>query len=198
MQPQTIIFFGPSGSGKGTQAKLLQKVLEEKNPERKILYIETGKRFRELAEGDSFTSKEIKKIVERGELLPEFLPIWVWTGLMMENITGDEHIFMDGLSRQPKEAPVLDSAIKFYKRQNPLVISIEVSDEWATKLLKGRGRNDDTDEEIKKRLAWYKENVVPAIEYFKNNPDYKFISINGEQSIEEVHQEIMEKVGLWQ
>lgn len=196
MQPQTFIFFGPSGSGKGTQAKLLQEVLKQKDPERKILYIETGKKFRELAEGDSFTAKEIKKVVDSGELLPGFLPIWVWTGLMMENITGNEHIFMDGLSRQPEEAPVLDSAIKFYKRENPIVVSIEVSNEWATKLLKGRGRSDDTDEEIKKRLSWYKENVVPAIEYFKNNPYYKFIPINGEQTIEEVHQEIMEKIQL--
>ena len=196
MQPQTFIFFGPSGSGKGTQAKLLQEILKQKDPERKIIYIETGQKFRELAEGDSFTAKEIKKIVDRGELLPEFLPIWVWTGLMMENITGDEHIFLDGLSRQPKEAPILDSAIKFYKRQNPFVVSIEVSDEWATRLLKNRGRSDDTDEEIKKRLDWYHKNVAPAIEYFKNNPYYKFIPINGEQTIEEVHNELMKKVGL--
>ncbi len=196
MQPQTFIFFGPSGSGKGTQAKLLQEVLEKKDPGRKILYIETGQKFRELAKGESFTAKEIKKVIDSGELLPEFLPIWVWAGIMMENITGNEHLFMDGLARQPKEAPVLDSAIKFYKRENPFVISINVSDEWATKLLKGRGRSDDTDEEIKSRLAWYRENTMPAVEYFKNDPDYKFVSINGEQTIEEVHAELMEKVGL--
>jgi len=196
MTPQTFIFFGPSGSGKGTQAKLLQEKLKRKDPDRKILYIETGKKFREISQGNSFTAKEIKKVIENGGLLPEFLPIWVWTGIMMDNIAGDEHIFMDGLSRQPKEAPILDSAIRFYKRETPLVISIEVSDEWAMERLKERGRNDDTDKEIKKRLDWYKENVIPAIEYFKNNPYYKFISINGEQTIEEVHKEIMEKVGL--
>jgi len=196
MTPQTFIFFGPSGSGKGTQARLLQEEIKKRDPERNILYIETGKRFRELAEGDSFTAQKIREIIQSGGLLPEFLPIWVWTGFMIENITGNEHIFMDGLSRQPKEAPVLDSAIKFYKRENPTIISIECSYEWATKLLKKRGRGDDTDEEIKKRLAWYKENVVPAIEYFKNDPYYKFISINGEHSIEEVHQDIMQKVGF--
>jgi len=62
--------------------------------------------------------------------------------------------------------------------------------------LKDRGRNDDIDEDIKKRLDWYHKNVVPAIEYFKNNPYYKFISISGERSIEEVHRELMDRVGL--
>lgn len=196
MIPQTFIFFGPSGSGKGTQAKLLQEELKKKDPNRNILYIETGQKFRDLALGDSFTAKEINKIIDHGDLLPEFLPIYVWTGFMMENITGDEHIFMDGLSRQPNEAPVLDSAMRFYKREIPFVISINVSDEWATGLLKNRGRSDDTDAEIKKRLDWYHKNVVLAITYFKNNPHYKFIPINGERSIEEVHQEILEKIGL--
>jgi adenylate kinase len=197
MQPQTFIFFGPSGSGKGTQAKRLQEELRKKDSERKILYIETGQRFRELAEGNSFTAKEIKKILTNGNLAPVFLPIWIWAGFMMDNVvTGDEHIFMDGLSRRVDEAYILDSAIKFYKRENPIVISIEVSDQWATKLLKARGRSDDNDEEIKKRLDWYNTNVVLAIEFFKSNPCYKFISINGEQSIEEVHKEIMTKVGL--
>ncbi|KKQ77705.1 MAG: hypothetical protein A3A96_03755 [Candidatus Zambryskibacteria bacterium RIFCSPLOWO2_01_FULL_39_39] len=196
MTPQTFIFFGPSGSGKGTQAKLLQEELKKRDPDRKILYIETGQRFRDLALGDSFTSKEIKKVVENGGLLPEFLPIWLWTSIMMEKMKGDEHLFMDGLSRQSKEAPILDSAVKFYKRENPTVISINVSDEWAIARLKDRGRNDDIDEDIKKRLDWYHKNVVPAIEYFKNNPYYKFISISGERSIEEVHRELMDRVGL--
>ena len=196
MTPQTFIFFGPSGCGKGTQAALLQEELKKKDPERNIVYIETGQKFREIAQGSSFTSQKIKELIGSGGLAPVFLPIWIWTGMMMENITGDEHLFMDGMSRRLVEANVLDSALKFYDRKNPIIISFEVSDEWAKKLMKGRGRADDTEEEMNKRLAWYKENTVPAIEYFKNDPDYKFISINGEQTIEEVHQELMEKVGL--
>jgi len=197
MQPQTFIFFGPSGCGKGTQAKLLADELKKKDQQRNILYIETGKKFRELAEGNSLTAKDVKEnILGKGNLAPIFLPIWIWAGLMIENMTGDEHLFLDGVSRRFEEAYVLDSALKFYERQNPTVISFEVSDEWATKLMKGRGRADDTNEEIKNRLSWYKENTMPAVEYFKNNPDYRFIAIDGEQTIEEVHKEVMEKVGL--
>jgi adenylate kinase len=196
MQPQTFIFFGPSGCGKGTQAKLLMEELKKKDPERNTLYVETGKKFRELAEDNSFTAKEIKNILSKGGLMPVFLPIWIWAEYLMENITGNEHIFFDGVSRRLVEANVLDSALKFYERKKPTIISFDVSDEWSIKLMKGRGRADDTDEEMKRRLAWYKENTMPAIEYFKNDPDYKFISVNGEQTIEEVHQEIMEKVRL--
>lgn len=196
MTPQTFIFFGPSGSGKGTQAKLLQEELKKKDPERKILYIETGQKFRELAEGDSFTAQKIREIIENGRLLPEFLPVWAFSDSLIQNFSGEEHLFIDGSPRRLGEAKALDSAIKFYGRENPTIVSIEVSDEWATKLLKGRGRNDDTDEKIEKRLAWYKENVMPAIDYFKNNSYYRFLSINGEQTIEEVHKEIMEKVNL--
>jgi adenylate kinase len=194
MQPQTFIFFGPSGSGKGTQAKLLQDEIKKKNPERNILYIETGEKFREISGENSFTAQKIKEIIGNGGLLPEFLPIWVFSDDLIKNFTGEEHLFFDGSPRRLEEAKVLDSAIKFYKRENPTVIFINVSDGWCINLMKGRGRADDTDEEIKKRLAWYKENVAPAVEYFKNDPYYKFIPINGEQTIEEVHQEIMQKI----
>jgi len=196
MQPQTFIFFGPSGCGKGTQAKLLMDELKKKDPERNILYIESGQKFREISQGDSFTAQKIKEIMEKGGLAPVFIPIWIWTGELMDKMTGNEHLFFDGVSRRLVEANVLDSALKFYDRKNLTILSFEVSDEWATKLMKGRGRLDDTEEEIKKRLAWYKENTMPAIEYFKNDPDYRFISIDGEHTIEEVHQEVMEKVGL--
>jgi adenylate kinase len=196
MQPQTFIFFGPSGCGKGTQAKLLMEEIKNKDPERKILYVETGQKFREIAQWTSYTAQKVKGLMESGSLAPVFLPIWIWTEYLMENLTGDEHIILDGVSRRLVEANVLDSALKFYERKNMTVISFEVSDEWAKKLMRGRGRLDDNEEEMNKRLAWYKENTVPAIEYFKNDPDYHFISINGEQSIEEVHKEVIEKIGL--
>lgn len=196
MQPQTFIFFGPSGCGKGTQAKLLMDEIKKKDPERNIAYIETGQKFREIAQGDSLTANKIKEIMQKGGLMPVFLPIRIWAEYLMENITGNEHIFMDGMARRLVEANVLDSALKFYERKNLTIVSFEVSDEWAKKLMKGRGRADDTEEEMNKRLAWYKENTVPAIEYFKNDPDYKFIAIDGEHTIEEVHRDVMEKVGL--
>jgi adenylate kinase family enzyme len=68
-----------------------------------------------------------------------------------------------------------------------------VSHEWATDKLLKRGREDDNKEEIENRLNWYYQNVVPALNFFRNDSYYKFLPINGEQTIEEVHKEILEK-----
>lgn len=196
MIPQTFIFFGPSGSGKGTQAKLLVETLNKMDPKRTVLYLETGQRFREFSKQASYTAKKTKEVIESGGLMPEFLPIWIWTQFFVDHISGDEHIILDGISRRAHEALIIDSAMQFYGRKEPVVVSIELSPESAIKRMKDRGRTDDSEEEIKRRLNWYEENVVPAINHFKNNPYYKFIPINGEGTIEEVHQEILEKIGL--
>lgn len=196
MSPQTYIFFGPSGSGKGKQAELLMEVLKQKDPERKIVYIETGKMFREFIVETSFSAQKAKKIYDRGGLLPEFMPVYLWAKRLIEDYSGNEHLFFDGTPRKIKEAEILDSTIKFYDILNPIVISLEVSDECVTGRMLKRGRQDDNPEDIKNRLDFYKKDVMPAIEYFKNHPYYKFIAINGEQSIEDVHREIIQKAGL--
>lgn len=170
--------------------------LKSRDPERKIIYIESGKELRRLAGVDSYTGKETKNILEAGGLTPIFLPVYLWSGILIDNVSGNEHIVMDGIARKPQEAGVLDSALQFYKRQNPIVVSLEVSDECAMQRLLGRGRSDDDPEEIKNRLQWYREEVTESIDYFKNSPYYRFLAINGERSIEEVHQDILEKSGL--
>lgn len=196
MTPQTFIFFGPSGSGKGTQAKLLIEKLKEKDPASQVLYIETGQKFREFAEEASFAAKETKKTLATGGLLPPFLPIWLWTEYLINHVSGDEHMVLDGLSRRAHEAPILDSAMRFFKRQDPYVISIVLSREVAADRLKNRKRIDDTNLDIENRLNWYEQNVVPAINFFKDNPYYNFIEIDGNRPIEEVSADILEKTGL--
>ncbi|MEQ1561293.1 MAG: nucleoside monophosphate kinase [Nitrospira sp.] len=195
MSPQTIIFFGSSGAGKGTQAKLLIDHLKKNDPERNTLYIETGQRFRDFITEASFTASRTKEMIDAGGLLPEFLPIWIWAEYFVKHVSGNEHMILDGLSRRAHEAPILDSAIRFYKREKPFVIYIKVSRDWAKERLLGRARGDDADTQIEKRLDWFEENVLPAMQYFKDNPNYNFISINGERTIEEVNKEIAEKLG---
>jgi len=194
MKSGAFVFFGKSGSGKGTQAKLLIDYLKKEG--RKVVYIGTGAGFREFVDGDSYTSKLTKKVLDEGGLLPPFLPIWFWTGQLIKEFSGEEDLVFDGISRRINEAPVLSSALKFYGFERPVIVYINVSDKWATTRLKERGRSDDTDEDIKRRLLWFKEDVLSVLDYFSKKKDYHFVEINGEQTIEEVHEEIIEKIGF--
>lgn len=197
MKQKTIIFFGRSGSGKGTQAHLLEDYIKKNDPEnRDVLYIETGKRFREFIKEktSNYTAKMTSDIMNAGGLMPEFMPIWIWTSYLVENYTGEEHMILDGLSRRADEAPILDSALRFYRREQPQVIFLSSSREWSKDRLLGRARRDDTEDDIQRRLDWFEENTMPALNYFKGHVGYEFIEIEGEQSIEKVHADILSKI----
>ena len=197
MRVQTLIIFGRSGSGKGTQADLLLKFITSRDPEKRVLYIETGQKFREFAQRDNYTAQLTREKMGKGGLLPEFMPIWVWANSFVENFTGKEHLVLDGLSRQQHEAPILDSALKFYNREHSTIIVINVSSGWAIKRLLERKRNDDNVDDIKRRVEWFDTSVVPTLDYFRNNDRYKMVHIDGEQSIERVHQDIVSAID-WQ
>ena len=69
MTPKTFLLYGKSGSGKGTQAKLLIEYLKNKDPEREVEYIETGERLRDFAREVNLTSKLTGQIMDEGGLL---------------------------------------------------------------------------------------------------------------------------------
>ena len=89
---------------------------------------------------------------------------------------------------------MLDDTFKFYDLFKYKVVYINVSDEWAIARLLPRGRKDDNIEGIKKRMAWFEADVMPCINFFKNNKNCDFIDVNGEQTIEQVHAELISKV----
>lgn len=186
------IFFGKSGSGKGTQAKLL---IEKLNTDgHKTVYIETGARLRNFIEKGTFISNIVGQTLEQGGLLPEFLPINMWTQALIDEYTGNEVLILDGVARRIGEAPILATALRYIGIENVCVIDIAVSDSWSTDRLLARGRSDDDPEEIKKRLAWFTENTALVVDYFKEKENFKIFTINGEQTIEQVHTEIINQV----
>ncbi|MFA4975424.1 MAG: nucleoside monophosphate kinase [Candidatus Paceibacterota bacterium] len=193
MNSKAIVFFGRSGCGKGTQAKLLADFLKGKG--REVLYVETGSSFRELSKEENLTGKNIQDIIKNGYLIPVFLPIWIWTGFMIKNFTGKEDMILDGVCRRYEEAVALDSAFDFYKIEKPNIILVNVSKEWSYQRMLERKRADDTPEKIENRLNWYEKDVLPSVEYFKNKLGYNFIDVNGEQSIENVHKDIISAIG---
>ncbi|MFA6445831.1 MAG: nucleoside monophosphate kinase [Candidatus Paceibacterota bacterium] len=196
MKSQAFIFIGRSGCGKGTQADLLMKKLHEVHGKENILHVETGALLREFIKGDSFTQKCTSEVVNSGGLLPEVVPVGLWADYLFKNYTGKEHLVFDGCPRKLHEAQLLDSALRFYKIEKPIIFYIDVSDEWAIDRLTARGRKDDTKEGVEKRMAWFESDVLPTINLYKNGSYYNFIKINGEQTPEEVSAEILASVGI--
>lgn len=190
MEPVTCIFMGRSGCGKGTQAKLLMDYLHTKS-DHKITYVETGERFRAFIKEQGHSSELSREIAQTGGLQPEFLAVWNWATLFVETISGDEHLILDGMPRRIREAHVLDSAMGFYKRTMPLVIHIQTSKEWSKNRMMERKRADDTEDDIERRLSWFDIEVTPIFEFYERDRNYNYIVINGEQSVEDVHNELI-------
>lgn len=116
----------------------------------------------------------------------------MWGTVLLEELEDNMHLVFDGVARSLPEAEMLTTALEFYKREKPTVIYLDVSREWSEKRLLGRGRSDDVNiGKIDKRLDWFDKDVVPALDFFRKNPFYRFIEINGEQSIERVHSDIV-------
>lgn len=198
MKKETFIFIGASGSGKGTQVELLKHELVKRDPTAPIFYLQTGQHFREFVKGNSHAAQIAREAQERGELLPGFLAMWLWSDIFIKNLTGEEHLIIDGSPRTVDEAEHLDVAFKFFKREHPTVLYINVSPEWSRTRMQERaakeGRKDDSEAGIVKRLAWFEREVLPTVERYRRDRDYRFLEINGEESIAAVHQEILENV----
>ena len=198
MKPITCIFFGKSGSGKGTQAMLLMKTFERIDPKNKAIYVETGQKFRNFVElNPSYMARKIMKVITAGKFLPPFIPIWMWTQFFVDEIkTGTEHMIFDGVCRQPEEGPILDWALQFLDRDKPYVILLDIHHRVVTERLLKRGRFDDKPDKIAKRLRAFETEAMPSINHFKKSPYVTFVHVNGDQSIEKVHEDILKVLGI--
>lgn len=199
MIPQTFILIGRSGCGKGTQGELLAKHLKSIDKEkREIYYLETGANFREFFKEKSYSAKLAKNVYEKDERQPDFIAVWMWAHQFLKDLKEDEHLFADGTCRSLPEAEIFDTALKFYNRKAN-VIYIDVSRKWSENHLLKRGREDDaTLGKIERRLNWFDRDTMKAIDYYSTHPDYNFVKVSGEQSIEKVHADIVEKIRIFE
>lgn len=196
MEQQTIIVVGPQGSGKDTQVAFLKEFLNKNDPGRRVVHFDAGTELRAFAKGSSEVASVVRGIQARGELVPGFITSYVACGFFMQELKGDEHLLISGFPRETVQLLVLDDAFKFYKRSNPRLVYINISDEEALKRLLKRGRNDDTEQSIRNRLAWTREMVAKVIGWYRSHEQYKVIDINGEQPREAVHQDILKALSL--
>lgn len=191
---KAYIFIGQSGSGKGTQAKLLEEKLRAKHSD--ILHLETGNIFRSFIQTDSYTARKTKHLMEEGLLPPPFIGVHVWSHELINQYCEQDVVILDGAPRVSDEVPILLSAVKFYEWETTVVF-IDVSDTWADERLRGRGRADDTDDkERMARLAWFHKNVMPGVGLLKQSPDVNVISVNGERTIDAIHEDICEQLSI--
>lgn len=196
LKPKVFIFIGRSGCGKGTQAELLTEKLNKIDSSINTLHIQTGAEFRNFIQGQSLTQKLSNEIYESGGLQPEFLAIHMWINVLVRDYRGGQHIMFDGTPRKYHEAGTLDSILDFYDLDKPFVIHINISKEEAKKRLLLRKRMDDTEEEIDKRLDWFETDVKKALQFYEGNKRYNFIEVDGEKTPQEIHEDILEKMGF--
>lgn len=190
----TIIFIGRSGCGKGTQAALLKEKIHASDG-KQILYVETGDRFRSFIRSDHYTAAMARKVNDAGERQPDFLACWMWGNVLVEELHPECHIVFDGAPRALDEARVLTTALEFYKREKPTIIYLNVSEKWSEDRLLSRARSDDSSlTKIEKKLKWFDESVLPVLDYFKEDPYYTYIEIDGEQPVEKVFKDIVKEL----
>lgn len=196
MNPQTVIFIGRSGAGKGVQSKLLQDFFKDNTPDISVLYLETGSYFRKYIKQEGRTWDYARKVNDMGGRQPDYLAVWIWSQFLIDNIKEEnQHLVIDGTPRSLPEAQIFSTALTFYHRKNPLVVFLDISNPCAEKRLRLRGRPDDLSIEfVARRQKWFEDDVAPAVEYYRNNSDYNFLEIDGEKTPEEVHQEIVKKI----
>jgi adenylate kinase len=190
MQSKTFIFFGVCGSGKGTQVELLLNFLKE-HDQKEILCVSTGNEYRKLIVSNSYTGSLIKDSMARGELQPNFLTNTIVLNLLVSSLEAEKNLVIDGYPRTVEQSISLEKALKFFKREEVKIIHLSLSRDEAMKRNLLRGRSDDNQAGILHRIDKYYQEVVPAMHYFDNKTGYTLYEINGEQSIQNVHQDII-------
>lgn len=197
MNPYTIIFIGPQGSGKGTQIAKLDAVLKKADPTRRVVDIQTGRRFRALAQKqENFTERHVFETLDSGQLQPLFLSVVLWGDALLHHVDTDCHLLIDGFPRTVHEAHVVESALAFYERSPLTVINLDTPEAVVRTRMEGRARPDDTAASIEARLTWYREETLPVVEFYRNRPDTTVLDIDGTDTIEGVHQAILSGINL--
>jgi adenylate kinase len=194
MNPISVLFFGSQGAGKGTQVKMLMDYLRSQS-DRKIIHIDMGQELRNLRDAGTYAGKLTGEVIDAGHRMPDFMPTYLQTKKLVENLTGEEHVIADGLARGADQTRAFDDAISFFKCAPLQVVSVELSEKSVIQRLLARGRNDDTEEGIKNRLGWYKTDVLPQLEMLRER-GRKIHVIDGEPDTDTIHKDILSKLGL--
>jgi adenylate kinase len=175
-----ILLLGPQGSGKGTQAERIAASYG-------LPHIATGDMLRREAAAGSELGERVGPILERGELVPDDLMIEVIRERLDQDDVQDGFI-LDGFPRTMAQAEALDSGLREIERTLTIVLQLEVpEDECVKRLLKrarDESRTDDTPEAIRTRLALYRKETEPLVEYYRAQGI--LVGIPGDRPVDDV------------
>ena len=158
-----IVFLGPPGSGKGTQAKLLAERV-------RVPAISTGEMLRQAVRDGSALGQRARTIMDAGELVPDD----VMVGLMRDRLAepdASQGFLLDGFPRTVDQAVALDGLLGNGKTLSS-VINLSVPESVLIGRLEGRSgqesRADDRHETVLERLRVYRQKTEPLVEFYRN------------------------------
>jgi len=153
-----IVLLGKQGSGKGTQGERLAR-------EFGMRHLSTGEMFRDSADVGVPAGLEAKAYMDRGEFVPDDLVVAVVEERFGNPGEVEPGFVLDGFPRTSQQALELDRILG----TNPLdlVIDLDVPTEVVVERMRQRGRDDDTDESIRRRLALYDSETKPLVDFYR-------------------------------
>lgn len=183
-----LIFMGPPGAGKGTQAQFVCK-------EYSIPQISTGEILRNAIKNGTELGLSAKKYMDTGDLVPDQVVVGIIRDRLQENDCQNGFL-LDGFPRTIEQAKELDKILGELNIALTSVLNLAVPDqELVERLLeraKKEGRADDNEETIKNRLKNYNDKTYPLLDYYRQKG--LLSEINGLGSIEEISQLIKKEL----
>src|SRR5262249_51724623 len=154
---------GPPGAGKGTQAKILQE-------KRGLPQLSTGDMLRAAVAAKTALGKQVESILARGDLVPDEIVIGIIAERYDQPDCANGAVF-DGFPRTITQAEALDKMLAERKRRIDVVIELKVDEtillaRVEQRIKSGQSRSDDNPESLKKRLAVYRRDTAPLLEYY--------------------------------
>ncbi len=171
-----LVFIGPPGAGKGTQA---EKIVARYQ----LAHLSTGDMLRAARAAGTELGRKADQYMSAGQLVPDDLIIaLIRQRLEQPDCRGG--YLLDGFPRTIAQAEALD--LMLAEKGTPLdgVLELQVDDEAIKRRLAGRGRADDKPEVIAQRLVAYHQQTAPLLDYYGRAGLLR--SIDGMGTIDEV------------
>lgn len=175
-----LIFLGPPGAGKGTQAQILSE-------NHQIPHVSTGDILRAAVAQETPLGKQAKDYMDRGELVPDALILNLIRDRLSYEDTANGWI-LDGFPRNVNQAAFLEDLLRELEQNADCALNLEVPDEVLVSRLLERKRKDDNEETIRRRLEVYHQDTVPVIDFYRQRKTLK--TINGDRTMEEVTEQL--------